>query len=771
MNFPLMKSTPTYTLNIPKLSGGLNLRDGLSGVQDNQLTDAKNVWFKDGALRTRPRLNSSENKSDYIGSHAISPETKCYVYQDIKYFEDRGIDTSTGEKKGGGYNLVAAEMRGYGNGKFNISVALWFANEAEPSKKITVGSVPFPNDYMINATYLLYQFNNDIYCLWSGENEGGSKNHGIVKFVENDGVWNACSVLDEDVYAPIVYDHCKTDGTLVMIDSDGDEISYSDISYTGTQLYSHNLISNYYKAVFSTVNKSLFTSEITKLPMKYMLPEELTSDMAGKTVKAKITQIDGTVAEHCVILDRNGYGCEVEPNKADNLIMTADRWYIFFEENYNEEYTVMTYLTKEDFLEDNMELTLPRLNPEENIYKVFSMTRSTWFGGNFHGLYGGTRLFLCGNEQENEKSLMVWSYINNPLYFPEGCTRYVDDTTQKVTAFGKMYDTLIVFKERKLFQARYSEANAPGAEDFLNQGVIDLASQVEYFPLTLVNDSIGCDCPDTIQLCRNRLVWANSNGKVYTLISQNQYNERAVFNVSEMVESRLKAEKNLKKACSADYEGHYILMVDDHLYLMDYNCYGFNAVASYSKTEDANIHIPWYYWELPVVPAAIGTVGDCLIFPTLTKSGIDGDHAYISLGVLYMDGSYGDDAVNRAIYNGDEWVMDLKSVHINSFIQTKLFDFGQPARLKSIPIVNFSFGYNDGKSISVEFISERKVSDEHKVTLDGESAEIRSPSYIHPCRLFPYTKGTVSFGARVSCNGELVISSMSLQYKQLGGAK
>ena len=47
--FPFIKNYPTYTLNVPSITGGLNLRDGLSRVNDNQMTDAKNQNAEIGA--------------------------------------------------------------------------------------------------------------------------------------------------------------------------------------------------------------------------------------------------------------------------------------------------------------------------------------------------------------------------------------------------------------------------------------------------------------------------------------------------------------------------------------------------------------------------------------------------------------------------------------------------------------------------------------------------------------------------------------------------
>ena len=59
MNFPIMNKRSRQGVSIPDLAGGINLRDSLTTVQDNQLTDAVNMWFRDGALRTRPGVEKT----------------------------------------------------------------------------------------------------------------------------------------------------------------------------------------------------------------------------------------------------------------------------------------------------------------------------------------------------------------------------------------------------------------------------------------------------------------------------------------------------------------------------------------------------------------------------------------------------------------------------------------------------------------------------------------------------------------------------------------
>ena len=107
---------------------------------------------------------------------------------------------------------------------------------------------------------------------------------------------------------------------------------------------------------------------------------------------------------------------------------------------------------------------------------------------------------------------MHWSDLNNPLYFPENNFSTVGDGSQKITAFGKQNDMLIIFKEHEIYYTNYASNNFT-AEEVMSGAIIDVASSSATFPLTQIHSLIGCDCPNTIRLCANRLVWATTDKK------------------------------------------------------------------------------------------------------------------------------------------------------------------------------------------------------------------------------------------------------------------
>ena len=722
---PYIKNSPTYTLNIPELSGGMNLRDGLNQVNDNQLTDAKNVWFKDGALRTRPRMK--------LNGQSYSVEVTKGKKSTVKMHYDNSTVVN-----GVKYYLQVIEYsypnENYINNKFVLRYV------SEDMDIIELGSVTVSEIDWIVHNYLCFQHNGDIY-FFTGTDRAFMY---VIKRISEGTYETPKQLTEKDMHVPLVATNCLP----------AQATDYSGAG--GNMINGYNLLTGYYKAVYSMVDKDEETTSLCYLPLQPTRQPDGNgySYAIGKKVTAEYTDIKGNTYSHEVTIGADGNGYESKPGE-DGLIMSVYYNQIYFTADAVDGFAT---LAKDQYVKNNLTVTAPGPHDVTDELKVFNMTVSAWFGGTFYGIYGGSRLFLGGNTSDTEKALVVWSDLNNPLYFSENNYAYVGDKAQAVVAFGKQADTLIILKERETYQTQYVASDSPTAEEVINQSVLDLSTTSAYFPMTLVHGYIGCDCPDTVQLCRNRLVWANGNGKVYTLVSQNQYNERAIYEVSEMVERRLKGEGQLHKAYAVDYDGYYVLQTGSHLYVMDYNSYGYTYIASHSKAEDANIKIPWYYWELPKAPECIMATTNMLMMPIVDTEDVDEinlvfKHYY---DMAYIDGTSGDD------YNGQ---------HIPSFVQTKLFDFGQPSRYKSVPTVNMSLGHNDNAPVKIEFISEQMIEDEHEITVGGVEAEKYSPQYTRQCRLFPYTKGTVSFGVRISCEGDLAVDSISLQYKTLGGAK
>ncbi len=720
MRFPKMRPQPARELKIPDLAGGLNLRDGVSEIMDNQLTESVNMWWQDGILKTRPSVKSIAQRETEGEQEAPDPALKSQNIKRHNCFKNKEQLCST------------MTVGIYGNSNWSTWINFFWCgkNNIEKLPSININSVSG------DINYFVARFKDSLYCYLYERDTIITQ---IYKMVDNGNEWE--EIDENEIYAPLMYAHCKTYKWSLPDDAPG-YMQYPEFS--GDLIEGANLIGNRYRMIYSTVNKNL-----SKNYMVYRLGKELPLGIEAD-IEVKHTTSSGVTHIHKVkyLGQEDMFSGYAEDNAGtDNLTMTV-YWpdIIKFTEN-----GTVKELSVNDYIEDNLEIIAPYIPTDEEKQKIFNMTQTEWFGGYAEGLSGGTRLFLGGNTDSKEKALVCWSGLNNPLYFPENGYFYVGDSSDAVVGFGKQSDMLVIFKENETWFTKYNQNLDITASDLINQNIVDYTASSVYFTLTLINSNIGCGNADTVKLCRNRLVWLGNDNKVYTLVSNSQYNERSIFSISEMIQRKLSKEHTLL-ATACDWNGYYCLSFGEKLYLMDYNCYGYTHITSYSKTEDANLHIPWYYWELKEIDSdnliTLGTTEDLLFFN------------YVNLGA----GTIGN--VNLFIIDTE----NNNNSNIRSSFTTKLFDFGEPSLRKNIDKINLQLGNNNGVPIRIELITECG-DEETEITLEGADTESYSASFIESKALFPCIRQVIKMGLKLSSEGVIAIDGMSFKYRKTGGAR
>jgi hypothetical protein len=769
---PKINDAPLRRLTVPDFSGGINYRDGISLIRDNQLADATNVWYKDGVLQTRPgfiskdaMLNEGSAKRLYAKKEnfrVINGKTYFLVvfqYEDrlkFKYFSNEGQDP-----------IDVAEIE-------------------EDNLPISVKGV---DDFTCNV----FQFGKDIYCFCSGFYEG-NKNGGedcpyfIYKIVENEKKalnFTVNYIRPNDAYIPTV----SINGIPQNQTTSGD------------LLEGYNLLSPYAAYKFSSAETFDEQGQISKKMSIFYVPIK---PVKGSTLELNYTALGKNTVSHKVTIGSDGEGTESVATKngkfasEDELRLRVDGKKVWLEYMDSTKVEGATYEYKETkgYLANNVVITANVGLDKEKAEKVLNMTFSEWFGGGAEGIYGGIHLFMGGNKNKKEKALVCWSDFNRPLYFSENGFAYVGDKSQNVTAFGKQGENLVVFKERETYSTAYSSASSViDADSVIGDAVVDVTAAEVTFPMQQVHGFIGCDCPNTVQLCRNRLVWAHSDGKVYTLVSPNGFNERAIFEVSAMVEKAFDRNK-MKTALSADWDGHYILDIGDRFYLMDYNSYGFSHVSSYTKDEDSQVNIPWWIWKKPTfsICEKIG-VGENYenIYQEYHEKRPD-DLALISLGgklnalclyqlswnvstqgeakvfgVLEIEG--GSDVIPVFYVEGQNTIDSFweKFYACQAHVQTKLFDFGGQTVRKTVPKTEFCLGGTSGR-VTVTTITD-KGSSEKEIQFIENGSNTRDPSFF-TANVMRYPGGSIfRIGYALDFAGSVSVDSLTIYYKLLGGVR
>ena len=207
-------------------------------------------------------------------------------------------------------------------------------------------------------------------------------------------------------------------------------------------------------------------------------------------------------------------------------------------------------------------------------------------------------------------------------------------------------------------------------------------------------------------------------------------------------------------ATACDWDGYYLLSFGDRHYLMDYNNYGYTHIASHSKTEDANIRIPWYCWETLVggERSLVMSISDSLVVAKYLWGG-GTERGEMQLAVFDPD-------------NTDEPTDE----GFESMVTTKLFNFSVPHYRKNIERIDLSLGNNGGEPITVEIITDCG-NETHILEMQSPQTENRQAGYIQNRAVLPGIRHISRMAVRLSCSGPLIIDGMIIKYKITGGVR
>lgn len=726
MRIPKMPKSNQYRVSVPALNGGVNLNDAPNLVEDNQLTAVLNMWWKDQALRTRAGLATTVERSFHIQTSGMGDSLTYKVYSPVRVYRDGKPEDyvcCSCEFETSRANRVFHFYRFNESGSATHVSSLTFL-DYEDGDPYAIGMFMFAANPTADGIGLYAVFNSgDIYSM--------NKNFELQKIDKS------------EIYAP-----------LVVVNAVGFDDTGSPPVVSGTQFEGYNLLSGAFRTAFTTDGKA----------HEFKLPLDNLTMNNGESPAVEYTGTDGTVTRWESFSNTMFYAQASAEIGGETVTVKLYRrsGIIEFSTGVDTPYPLPGSIS------NNLIVTAWKTDPEAT-KKIANMQFATWFGGDRSGINGGTRLFVSGNP--DHPNLVHWSDINNPLYFPENNYAYIGESSQKVTGFGKQTDILVIFKEHEIYSAEYVSGNTYTAQDVIDGKVVDVTANAAVFPITPINSGIGCDCPNTIQLCNNRLIWATSDGAVYGLMAANQASERNVRKLSAMIESRLKAEDRylLKSALSCDVDGHYMLFVWNRVYLLDYMDGVFQYYATYSDERKAQRNMSWYCWEFPkeCTPAAVMPKGDRLSafcirnYPYTDSSGMPKKALF---GAAYLlDGER--DCVfhpSGPAFETGEFDISVEEREIQSCFQTKVFDFGSQERKKKIHRLHMNMADTSNARITVSYVTEKGTMDDvYELSMSGTGAMVGrmlTPGVSRVCR----------FGVLVSSAGAIGVDGLVIRY-EIGG--
>ena len=201
---------------------------------------------------------------------------------------------------------------------------------------------------------------------------------------------------------------------------------------------------------------------------------------------------------------------------------------------------------------NNVEIIAYKHDAEWSEYhdQIISSKYFACFGGN-----NNSRLFVAGGG----KSIYYYSEVYDASFFPYTNYARVGNSADDITGFGQQYNVLMIFKPTEIYSLTYYQQSSSTTTDESQIGIGAFSSQV-------VNHTIGCDCPKTIQLINNQLTWLSTREGVCCLVSTNIIDERNVRPISRNIDRTNKLGlqgildwQDRDKVVSVDWDNKYFL--------------------------------------------------------------------------------------------------------------------------------------------------------------------------------------------------------------------
>lgn len=654
MRYPTVGRKRRGRMIATALAGGLNLRDMPTEVADDQLTGARNFWWRDGVLCTRPGLRVVD-----MGMPA----------------HQRMYDSSGGIMRLYGTELTTGVIGEDGVQNWN-------------SEALTVGAL-----HVLRVPFDVGRLPG-----WNG-----GEGDGTILFLG-----------DGQVVAPLKAGGYRSLADFLyvpqMLVGGVGAAELLDPPPVADIWEERNRLTGAFRASYTTDG----SGRLFYLPVKAL--------NSNRPITAVYTNQNGQEITHTIAA---GAVKEAEV-KSDGLRMVylGTRCCVYFEKAEGE----MTAPAAAG-ISDN--LTVTAYMAGQTTGDIGRMQFGCWFGGESGGLFGGTRLFLAGDPEHPQR--ICWSEAENPLYFPESQYLSVGDMGGAVTAFGKQGSMLVIFKERELYAATY-ETPAAG---------LPAGACVSVYPL---HSEIGCDCPATIRLCHNRLVWLHSSGRVYTLVAGNAYSGSNLRPLSVLVEAELKNStvQSRQKASAACYEGWYLLLIGSRVWLFRYADTAFERIGSYATAdEQVQKGMIWHMWQT-----------NLWLTPERLLQTQDGAVLVDTRGRSYLPGGVRD----TVVVDGK-----VEEKSIECMLSTALLDFGHSDVQKTVRELTAQVGLPEDGELTVTYVTDRGEQTECR-TFKETAHSPRAVGFWKLLRLTPHAVRVHRFGWRLTSTGAVTLGQVSVRY-------
>lgn len=534
------KPRAVHTFRFPALNGGLNLRDAEINLKDNESPEIVNLWWEDGVLQSRPGGEVATSATYGAGSYSGYVFGSSDVVYAVATFQEG----------------VIAHI---GNAFYT-----WHGSWNTLRQVVTGNSALYRGVPRNAGTF--FRFGGDLYY----KNVGGfykltyDSGH---SFLHNP--FEVSRVADAAFIPTILINADPATGSGDMYQPENalsprKRVSYNASVTTETVTQTGNGVLRAFSLGKTRTRDHLQGVESVYINDGYIEPALYTVDILTGSVLFNSAPPEDSTITFTLNIGVLEYHLPVERVDAvtlvsvDGLTYTAGRDY-----SVDTAAGIVTFTSAPPVSDpprnNTVEITYSKVNSTAMnavMYCPYAAAYGT--GHELCAVVGGggyaPNTFYWSGTTENGIDISYWPVINYNL------------ADSYITGFAKQYDQMFVFQKDKIGKLDAS------AESVNGRDTVSLA-------YTGVNDTIGCDLPQSVQLIENNLTFANKSGGVYQILSASAAYENNVQCISQKVNGsnvRPGLLYDLTVAgngpvCSLDDGKRYWLAVNGHVWLWDYS--------------------------------------------------------------------------------------------------------------------------------------------------------------------------------------------------------
>ncbi len=512
MKYDSLKRQPTKQFRVSAFDGGTNLQKAPIDIENNALSNCKNMWFKDGRLRTRPAFKGE------VGKAVV---TKVYYkFENVDYSVTDSVVFIDGVEK----RIATADVLSDDSMHYTKVYLLDKNNRAT-----SIGEIIF---YRISSEVFYHPIN---ILFYTGKSQTGGGIFALVtlrdEYDESKMLYNIYEVNSDYTQWERVYDYYVP---VVYINGRGNKYQTAKLEMglnlePPKTLESPNMLSGRFNAYY-------------------------TSDGYSNSFRLPYTQISNEMVVCRIYYNLNDYTeWKIPANKnADTQTFLSK--------------SVTAMLQREKgviyFTSDSGSVPIPIMDmcPENNIKITATKEIENGFSKIVHStcsLNWNSKFLLSGGEDGN--TVYVGSF-EKPLYFPKNSSVTIGESNSEITGLSVANGKILAFKKSQIFALTLKNGKEINAISLLND-TDAVFKEDDTFAFEQISGTVGCSNKKTIKISGNTNFWFSDDGCIYALKS---LSSREIVNVSKNINSGVSVQ-DFKYGFAVADDSSYMLVGEEEI--------------------------------------------------------------------------------------------------------------------------------------------------------------------------------------------------------------